>query len=196
MPPIVREIEQAAIGCWTLIRGNGAGLLRFDLSVDGFWRSFRWAFVLAVLDALDGLSLYSNTQPDENTAPSSSVIWVLTVSAIASLLTFFVFPLIVGLLAKPMGLSKPYPTYIIVRNWLTVFISLPVYVLDGLNALGLMPVDLRELLIFVLIAVSLLAETVITRRVLGTAQSLSFGFALLDFLLTQLIAGLSLQLIT
>ncbi len=196
MLPIVREIEQAAIGCWSIVRGSEAGAQRFDLSIAGFWRSFRWAFVLAAFDAIDAWSGHSQLTAGEETAGSGSAVWLLIVTALASLLTFCGFPAIVAILAKPMALSKSFAAYIIVRNWLTVFLMLPVYVIDALTGFDILSDDIRVLLVLVLVVATLFTGTAVARVMLGTSRSFAFGFSLLDFLLALLIGETASRLIS
>jgi hypothetical protein len=196
MLPILREIEQAAIGCWSIVRGSEAGAQRFDLSIDGFWRSFYWAFVLAILDTLDAWSAHAAVDSGEDGSGSGSGILLVATTAIASFLTFCLFPVIVGALAKPMGLTKPYATYIIVRNWLTMFLMLPVYVIDGLTDLDILPEELRAILVLILVVATLFASMRIARVLLSTSRSLAIGFALLDFLLALLIGEAATRLIS
>lgn len=196
MLPTLHEIEQAAIGCWRLVRKDPAGLQRFDLSLDGFWRSFRWAFVLAVLDAGDALLGRMGATADPDAGTPAAVIWPLVVSALASLITFCLFPVVVGLLAKPMALTTRYAPYVIVRNWLTVFLSCPVYVIDLLTAFDLMPDGFREVVVIGVVVATLTAGSVIAHVVLGTTRTVSFGFALLDFLLALFIGEAASRLMS
>lgn len=181
MLPKPREIRDAAIGCWSLVLGRELGLARFNLTMDGFWRSFQWAPILAILDAIDGF--YGRGIGGDEVATHASDIAVVLSNGVASLLTFLVFPVVVALLARVMHLGRAYVPYIIVRNWLTVFLSVPVYLLDALATFGLLPDQLRDLAVLILVVVTLSAGTVIARQVLKVSLSLAFGFAFLDFLL-------------
>jgi hypothetical protein len=195
MLPSINEIRQAAIGCWQLVTGDKAGEQRFDLSLDGFWRSFRWAYIIAVLDTLDALASHYATVAQEDGSQAGSIVWLMVANAIASLVTFCLFPVIVALLAKPMDLTKRYASYIIGRNWLTVFLSAIVYVIDAANWSGLMSEEMRAVLAIGLAGITLYAGSMIALSFLGTSGSLSFGFALIDFLLTLLIGEAAYQVV-
>jgi hypothetical protein len=188
MLPSPREIEQAAIGCWTMVRGRESGLSRFDLTMDGFWRSFQWAFALAILDAAD--ALYAR-----GVGPAMPAVMVLIVSGIASFLSFVVFPVIVAALARIMHLGKAYAPYIVARNWLTVFLSIPVYLLDGPSAGGVLPDQLRDPVIIALLVITLFAGMTFGRLILKVNRSVAFGFAFMDFLLALLIGEAAAQLL-
>jgi hypothetical protein len=45
--PSYAEIQRALQGAWLLARGDTRGMGLFDLSVEGFWRSFAAALLAA-----------------------------------------------------------------------------------------------------------------------------------------------------
>ncbi len=195
MPRFLNDMRLAAIGCWMIVTGNAAGQTYFDMSIDGFWRSFRWAFVLAVCDTLDAVIGHSTALVGDDAALPVNYVLLIAVNIIASLLTFFAFPIVVALLAKYMGLSQRYAPYIIVRNWLTVFLSFAVYILELLSYADIFGDDVRLILVLALYAATLYTGTMNARMLLQTPYSLSFGFALMDFLMAILIGAAAMQLV-
>lgn len=195
MPRFLSEIRLAAIGCWMIITGDATGETCFDMSIDGFWRSFRWAFVLAVCDTIDAVIGHAVAPVGDDAATTVNYTLLIVVNVIASLLTFFAFPIVVAVLARYMGLSQRYAPYIIVRNWLTVFLSIAVYVLELLVYADVLGDDLRLIVVLALYVATLYSGTTIARLLLQTSRSLSFGFALMDFLMALLIGAAAMQLV-
>lgn len=193
MLPKPREVRDAAIGCWSLVMGRELGLARFNLTMDGFWRSFQWAPILAILDAIDGY--YGRGLPGQEVPADTSALAILVGNGLASFLTFVIFPIVVALLARVMHLGRAYLPYIIVRNWLIVFRGVVAYLLDALATFGLLPDQLYYLTALILVIVTLSAGTVVARQVLKVSLSLSFGFAFLDFLLALVFGEAAVRLL-
>jgi len=189
------EIEHAFVGCWRLVRGDQSGLALIDVSVDGFWRSFRIAAVLAVLDAGDSVAAQAYGLGDEISSMTLALaIGAMLLGAVTSVLAFCAFPVAVGLLAKPMAITARYGPYITVRNWLTAFLSLPFYVLHGLTYADAVSGDVLGLLVVTYEVVILFAGYAIARAVLGCSHSIALGFSLMDFLLALLINKIAYSL--
>ena len=188
------EAEHAFTACWRLIRGDAAGLALLDLSIDGFWRSFRIALVLAICDSIDGWVGQSYAAAGSPVAAADRLLLV-GLSAFASLAVFCVFPVAVGLLSRPMGIAARYAPYVIARNWLMLFLSLPVYVLNALSYTNVLPVEVLELLVLTYEVAILLAGYRIALAVLECPRTMAVGFSMLDFLLALLINKLLLSLI-
>lgn len=196
MLPLLRQIENAALGCWMLFLGQTEGKMYFDLTMRGFWLSFRLAVVIAILDALDGLSRTTPIQSGDAPSDPASASTILIVWAVASLLGFGVFPLLLAGLTRFMGLGKNYAAYITTRNWLTLFLNIPAYIIDLFSYFDLCPQEVRDPLVISLELLTLFAGAQLARLVLVTTWSLAFGFALLDFLLALLIGELAYRLIS
>jgi hypothetical protein len=134
--------------------------------------------------------------PQDEIANATSIVWLMLVDSIASFVAFLLFPIVVALLAKPMDLSKRYASYIVGRNWLTVFMSAVGYLVDVGYWLGLESDEFYVVLEIGLAGASLYVGTMIALSFLGTSRSFSFGFALIDFLLAVLIGETAHQLVS
>ena len=184
---IIHEIEQALVGCWRLLRGEPEATAHFDMSADGFWRSMAIGPVLAVFDGIDGWMAQTSEATHAGLPMTSGMaLGVFIVSAGASLVGFCAFPLVVGLLAKPMGLGNRFGPYIIARNWLTALLSLPAYLISGMKVADTLTLDAQALLTLVFEVTVLIAGYSIARAVLDCSRSMAIGFAILDFLLSLL----------
>jgi len=119
-------------GAWRLLRGDEAGLSEFDLSTDGFYRSF-WAMAAAFALALPGIVAdhraglaFAAQMPDVQFAMPLRVYAVTEMTAY--LIGWGVFLWLMMTVARRFGVANRYGAYVIVYNWaslLMVCISLP-----------------------------------------------------------------------
>lgn len=102
------DIARALNGSLMLLRGDGAGLAWFDLSIEGFWRSLRIAWLLAPIYALILLLDVSAGTP--------SIAYVL-INLIGYGIGWFGFLLLMLPLARHFGLTNSYLPFAIAYNW-------------------------------------------------------------------------------
>ncbi|MDR3496732.1 MAG: hypothetical protein P4L82_19225 [Ancalomicrobiaceae bacterium] len=192
----IRDIEEALAGCWRIAFGDATATRHFDLTADGFWRSFRLAGILAACDAVDAtVGHFAGFDGSTEDAGLGAAIWVFIVAGITSLITFCAFPLVVAGAARPMGLAARYAPYVTVRNWLAFFLSFPIYLLNAITYAGWLPIDVIGLFVLSFEVVVLLAGYSVARVVLGAPQSIAVGLSLMDFLLALVIAKLVTMLL-
>lgn len=112
------EAVTALSGAWALALGRDDGFDHFDLTAEGFWRSFAAAIVVAPLyvyaDRVD--ALYPAQGAPTSFSPALSLL-TLAVEWIA-------WPVAVALLTLRTRFSALYARYITVYNWT----SIPVFV--------------------------------------------------------------------
>ena len=112
--PTWLEIVRSVQAAWLLARGDKSALAQFDLSVDGFWKSFAAALVVAPAYILVLLDQYRFTGWPENA-------WA---TALAELVSFaggwIAFPLAAIPLTRLLGLGARYVPLIVADNWSAV----------------------------------------------------------------------------
>ncbi len=111
----IAEALVAIRGAWELFLGRADGVNYFNTTVEGFWRSFG-----AMIPALPLTAIWILQQPDFlEAATGGEVDFTISWPArlLAFVLTWALFPLIVGLLAASIGIARTYTRYIIARNW-------------------------------------------------------------------------------
>lgn len=109
-----REATSAIYGAYRLARVDPRGLVYFDATIEGFWRSFYAALLVApayaILLALD---------PGDRPVTAGPVRLVL-VEGIAYVIGWTAFPLAMVYVAQWLGRSQHYIRYIVAQNWANV----------------------------------------------------------------------------
>jgi len=190
------EIQLGLSGAWRLMLGRADGLRLLDISADGFWNSF-YAIVLA-LPALVvswvAISIELTGQPD-----LGSRAGIVARLAIVDLGAWLLPLVIMGLLARPAGLSSRFVHYVVASNWgsaIVVWMTLPPSLLRlAAPAAG----DLASLLSLGLFGVSLVLTWRLTIAAVdkgvavGSAVfAVMFVTSLVCLLVLQSLLGLSL----
>jgi hypothetical protein len=177
----VREASTALYGAFRLARLDAGGLSFFDASVDGFWRSFYAALLVAPLYLLLVLVRYV-TEFGE----ASSVRYVL-VESIAYAISWLAFPVLMDVVSGFLGRRERYIRYIVAYNWAAVLqnaLYLPI-VIFGIT--GAIPQGAASTLAVVALALIFAYIWFITRSALAVPGPTAAGIVVADFLLSVLI---------
>jgi hypothetical protein len=177
-PEIVRSVQAA----WLLAPGDNAALGHFDLSADGFWKSFAAALVVAPAYVLVLLDQYRFTGWPENA-------WA---TALAELVSFaggwVAFPLAAISLTRLLGLSARYVPLIVANNWSAV-IQVALY--TAVVVVGtILPPELRTLALFTATILVLTYQWFVIRTALVTTGLTAFGLVVFDVLLSITVSRL------
>ena len=171
-PEIVRSVQAA----WLLARGDTRGLAGFDLTVEGFWKSFAAALVVAPAYLLVLIDQYRATGWPENG-------WA---TALAELVSFaagwIAFPLAAIPLTRLLGLATRYVPLIVANNWSAV-IQVALY--TAVVVLGaILPPELRTLALFTATIMVLVYQWFVIRTSLATTGLIAFALVVIDVLLS------------
>lgn len=189
-----QEIRQSCIASWRIMRGETEALQQFDLSADGFWRSFLVIFLLLPFYLLSLIAEnvlmveHIMTQGQENTEMVAGGFQLYFGKFLSLFVDWITFPIVVGLLAGSLGLKRNFGPYIIVRNWSTLIILLPQTLLYLLYMAGLIPSELLIMLTFPIIGWVLWYRFQIARVAGDCSFSISIGLVVLDLVLSILIS--------
>ena len=112
----------------------------FNRSIEGFWRSFAAALLVAppflAIIVLRNGEVYADVEP----------AWFIIVESFRYAVGWVVFPVIMVLVARFLGLSHVYVDFIVAYNWCQVpivFVFLPIAII---SALGILPAGLAGLI--------------------------------------------------
>ena len=176
MPGLVpdrREILAALYGVWRLMRLDQGGMNWFNLTIEGFWRSFFAAVPVAPFFALL-IYLDLSAQPE-----TINVGWAATVSMVVYGLSWALVPVVAIGVTKMLDLSPGYVPLVVAYNW----VSLPQILLQTLVRLigttSLVPEGLSGFLMIVAVVYILVLEWFVVRTALQTTTATAIGIVLL-----------------
>ena len=183
-----QEIARALTGSWLLFRNQPEGLRWFDRSIEGFWRSFGVFFLLLPFVSIGGLmekKMYLEETDLTAEIFPDGIFWM---SQLASfVLGWILLPIVLGFLARPIGISRGYVDFIIARNWSSLLATVP-YVLAGMLYLaGIVPVGIVFLITMSAFIVILWYKFNIARITLQASTGLTLGIVALDTVLSLLV---------
>ena len=172
------DIARALNGSLMLLRGDGAGLAWFDLSIEGFWRSLRIAWLLAPIYALILLLDVSAGTP--------SIAYVL-INLIGYGIGWFGFLLLMLPLARHFGLTNSYLPYAIAYNWSQMVMLMALLPLTLLQALPQASTAFSGLLSLAFLIASIFYSWRIATLALRAPPLLASDIVVLDFLFSLLL---------
>lgn len=117
-PPSVNEVSGYLSGVFKMVQGDDAGLQELDLSTRGFWRSF-WVLVYGIpaFCVIWAVQRKMRMAADPALELGASAFFR---SVASELLGVAAVLLVVGLLARPMGIADRFAQWVISANWLTL----------------------------------------------------------------------------
>lgn len=176
--PAPDEALRSIVGAARLARLDPAARNYFDLSVEGFWRSFGAMLYVAPLYLifihLPGMRPSLHAAEPFLGYPLEIANYVLRWAS---------FPFVLYWLARPLGLAQGYAAYFVAYNWSQVVqigFFLP---FAALVALDILPGPLgRGVMTFIVVA-TFAYQLAVARTMLGIAWYFAFGIVCLDWVL-------------
>src|SRR5215468_9442504 len=177
------EMRLAVVGALRLARGDRGGLGCFDRSLDGFWRSFRAAFISYPL-YLVLLSMRVTVAEWER----SGALVIITVETIAYVIAWTAFPLLMLIVVQRIGRSQRFFDFMVPYNWSQLPQS-ALFVLVGLlTESGVLAGQLAQAIEIVAAVAVLVYEWFIARVALDTTAAAAVFVVFVDLLLGMLIS--------
>jgi len=177
--PSSAEIRSAIKGLGLLLRGDDRVLLCYDLSLDGFWRSF-W-LPLALLVAY---VLIMRPEAAELAAYDGDITYYMLLQALKFLLGWAAYFALIGLVSRMFGLSQRFGIFVILYNWaqaITTAATLPIL---AAVTWDLLPVSVLAGWSTALLLAWLYIVARIGRHGLGGTWPLAITLSSLDLLVT------------
>ena len=183
------EIVRSLTGAWRLFLDRPDAMRFFDVSVDGFWRSF--AAVVLILPAyalfalVERIDILDEPVVDPAFGDGSFVANKLLTLA----LDWVTLPILLAAFAKPLGVGRTYAAYVVARNWCAVLATAPFGIVALLSLLGLLSTGPASVISLVILAVVIRYNYMIARRALGADVGLAVGLVVADFAISLLVIG-------
>lgn len=170
---------------WDFFLVRPGALGRFDLTVHGFWTSFAgFLFCLPANFLLMAADHRIAIEAGVEVGALSDGLWIQILDIV---LEWTVFPVLLALIARPLGMARGFVPFIVVRNWAAVLLS----ALSALSVLpflaGLVGVDTTLLLNVLALGISLHFTYRIARATLGVPVLMAVGVVVLDLVLSLMI---------
>jgi hypothetical protein len=183
------EIRRALDGAWLLFLNRPEGMHQFDISIEGFWRSFQAIVLVAPAYALTVIAKEQRTLADPAVRESFSQSIFFLDNVLTFGIDWITFPILLALAARPLGIAQAYPGYIIARNWSAVISATPFAAIALLTVLGIFGDQASAILWLAALAVMLRYNFLVARIALGTGIGPAVGIVVADFAVSLLIAG-------
>ena len=171
--PGQREVVAALYGAWRMMRFDASGMNWFNLTLDGFWRSFFAAVPVAPFFAL---LVYLDPFREAGTTDTGSAI-LLTAAVYA--IGWAIVPVAAVFVTRLLGLSHGYVPLVVAYNWTSVPQIVLQAVVGLISGLGLLPPGLAGILLFVAVVYILVYEWFVIRTALRTTTATAIGIVIL-----------------
>jgi hypothetical protein len=177
--PDREEVLSGLYGAYLLAWFDPSGMANFNLTVEGFWRSFFAAVLVAPAYAILVAIQLSAGAEDFNPA------LVFLTEGIGYVLAWCAFPLVAIVLTRLLGLDRNYVALIVAVNWSAVlqtgaFLAVLLLGLILPDGLGTLTVTLTTLAI-------LIYQWFVIRTALGTTGGIALMLLLVDLVITTMI---------
>ncbi len=177
MPPL-SEIAGGLYGAWRLARLDPAGLKYFNTTVDGFWRSFFAAILVAPLV----IALFYVRYSDGDLF--ASPLRIAAIETVAYVMAWVAFPVVMVGLSRTLDRENRYITYIVAYNWASVWQNLVFLPIAILIEIGMITGSFAGTLSLVLMVVVLSYTWVVTRYALDVTGGVAAMLVAVDLVLS------------
>ena len=180
------EVAHGIYGAWRFAHFDHTGMTYFDQSIEGFWKSF-FAAVIVLPAYIVLLALARDSQPEAMTG--APIVRVVFIEAIAYVLAWVAFPLMMTVIADLLDRRERYIGFIVAANWSSVIqvaVLLPAAAI--FTASGAAP----ALLLYVAVWGAILAYAwFIAKTAMDVTGLAAAGLVLLSVIIEMLIDGIS-----
>lgn len=179
--PTAAETALALYGAYRLARFDASGMRFFETTIEGFWRSFFAAVLVAPFYAIIvALELAERIEPYEP-------VWAIVVLVVAYAASWAAFPIVAIFITRLLGLSPRYVPFIIAYNWASVPQTLVYFPVIMISAAHLVPPALAEFLLLAAFLYILVYQWFVTLTALETTGLTAAGIVIVQVLLDLLI---------
>lgn len=187
MIPRRDEFVRSIGAAWRLFLSDPRGMLGFDLSVDGFWRSFGAIFPILPFYLCVVLVERQVRFADPASAAGVSEAYFFVVRALIVAVDWVALPILLGLFARQLGVAQNYASFIIARNWASVLVVVPDTAVTLLFGLGVVSREIAAFLSLAVLLVILRYRYFVARIALGVGIGFAIAITIADLLLSLVI---------
>jgi hypothetical protein len=188
MIPTREEIGRALAAAWRLFLNDPRGMAGFDVSVNGFWRSFSaivpmlpFYFAAFIVERQVRLA-----DPDQEAFTNATFFAAKTIIVT---IDWVAFPILLGLFARQLDIGRGYAGFIVARNWSSLLIIIPDSALTIAFGLGLLGQEIAGFISLAFLFVILRYRFMIARVALGATVVFALGITFAEVLLSLVITA-------
>lgn len=187
-----RDLSYGLYVAWRFVLLDRSAMQYVDNSVDGFWKSFFAAVIVAPAYLIVAALVYFKTD-----APlQAGFVEIVIVQATAYVMSWVAFPLAMATVSELLQRGERYIGYIVAYNWAQVVVmavSLPVILLVAASGVPLDEPNAMRSVVFFAVAFYL---WFIARTALSISGWAAAGIVALDLILAQTIDKTAYLLLT
>jgi hypothetical protein len=172
------ETQLAIGGALKLARGDARGLGFFDISLDGFWRSFRAALICYPMYLLLLASRVSEAQ-----WAAAGIPRIVAVESVAYVISWTAFPLLILPLSRSLGRENRFLAFMVAYNWCQIPQTVLFLIVALDIAIGILPGGAAEIIGLAAAAAVLVYEWYIARVALAIPGAQAVLVVLVDLVL-------------
>ncbi len=181
------EVRRSLAAAWGLFLNRPDAMRQFDLTVEGFWRSFGAVVLVAPIFVFGALADRQRVLSDAAEAMTTSVPQDIFERLVALGIDWIALPLVLFVAARSLRIERTYTAFIVARNWSAVIASLPFGIISLLYLGGVLSKELVALLGLAALAIVLRYSFIVARAGLGVGIGFAAGLVAFDFFLSLLI---------
>lgn len=183
------EVVQSLTGAWELFLDRPDAMRFFDVSADGFWRSFYAIILIVPAYALIAISERSRILAEPLVAAGFEGSIFVVNKGVTLAFDWITLPIVLALAAPTLGVSRNYAAFIVARNWCAVLSIALFSVLHLMFLLGIAGSNAASIMALVLLVVVIRYNFLIARRALNANIGLAIGVIIADFAISLAIVG-------
>jgi hypothetical protein len=183
--PSPGEIVASLYGAWRLAHLDRRGLDHFDASIEGVWRSFFAAVIVAPLYAFVLLLQYRMA-----VEPPDPIRMALA-EGIGYVISWVAYPVAMVTWTRLLDCSERFPLYLVAYNWSLVLQNAMLLPISLLVGAGWLPGGIGLLLWTTAIALILVYFWFIARSALDISPFTAVGIVVFDIVLSLLISEIT-----
>jgi hypothetical protein len=190
------EIVQSLTGAWRLFLDRPDAMRYFNVSIDGFWRSFAAIVLILPAYALFAIAERIEILGEPVVDPAFSDGPFIVNKFLTLALDWITLPILLAAFARLLGVSRTYAAYVVARNWCAVLATAPFGLVALLSLVGFLGAGLANVISLVILVVVIRYNYMIVRRALGADMGLAIGVVVADFAVSLLIIGAVDEVVT
>lgn len=185
----IRDVAMVLEGVRGVARLDATGLQAFDATINGFWRSF-WA--AAILAPLATVTVLIEAGGIDDGAEATRF---MLLQAVAYVVNWVAFPLLMVSVATFLQRGHAYLRFIVAYNWFRLFEALIVYPLALLAATEVVSIDAIAFFGLIAITLMLFYDWFIAKHALEVEGGTAAAIVLIAFLLGYLVNVLAIRMV-